>query len=31
MFTQDREPLHVNKDTVDFIMENFFRLYCENS
>ena len=31
MFTQDREPFHVNKETIDFIMENFFRLYCETA
>ena len=30
MFTRDREPFHVNKETIDFIMENFFRLYCED-
>jgi hypothetical protein len=29
MFTEDREPFHVNKETIEFIMENFFRFYSE--
>lgn len=28
MFTRDREPFHVNRETIDFIMDNFFRFYC---
>jgi hypothetical protein len=27
MFTQDREPFHVNQETIAFIMDNFFRFY----
>ncbi len=28
IFTQGREPFHVNQATVAFIMEQFFRFYC---
>ncbi|MCX5812309.1 MAG: GSCFA domain-containing protein, partial [Proteobacteria bacterium] len=27
LFTEGREPFHVNKETVNFIMDNFFRIF----
>ncbi|RPJ54633.1 MAG: GSCFA family protein [Dehalococcoidia bacterium] len=27
LFTEGREPFHVNRETVDFIMDNFFRMF----
>ncbi len=31
LFTEGREPFHVNKETVNFIMDNFFRIFSDES
>jgi len=30
IFTEGRENFHVNGATVEFIMEQFFKFYCDN-
>jgi hypothetical protein len=29
LFTEGREPFHVNRDTIHFIMDNFFRIFSD--